>query len=531
MATDLELQELEAEATREARQRPAPAQPPDLQQDRSAERERVSQQTETSIAREMELFREQSELARKRGEAREKALPAVEEAQRQVAGTAQAIPTPPTLPLPPDTRARPFLEGPGRPSQAIGEFLQSLSLLVAPLAGLIAGDGMTAANALNGAMQGWLAGDRERVGREMEAWQAATERVLAHSRLTHEHYQDILGAAQLNLDMKYKALEIAGLRYEDELLVKSAQAKEQEKLTQLLTTRLNHIDTLQARYEDMRMRWDLGTMREQRERAAQAAADRRHAEDVAQKEKELAERRRHNIAAETGAGAGGGQVFTPDAIEALAQRFVLTGELPGMGMGKAATAARTQVLNRVAEIMKETGTTPQDQTAKQAMYRAARDTLKTNTTRETLIRGFVNRIDLNIDTIRLLQKRYGQNEYGRMLNAAQNLIIEKTTGSGDLEALRLALISTSNEVAKIESGSLGIAGASDMQMRIMEKIHDWNLNSEDLEKVLQTSLDLGKNSIKAVAMENDRLKEIMAGKDVTTPKGGRTGATDPMGIR
>lgn len=140
-----------------------------------------------------------------------------------------------------------------------------------------------------------------------------------------------------------------------------------------------------------------------------------------------------------------------------------------------------------------------------AEYGANKKTLATNVQRETLTRDFVNRIDYNIQTIHDLQKKYGPN-YGKFFNQALNMIKRGTTGSGDLESLRLAIVSTSNEVSKIESGSLGIAGASVDQMRIMGKIHDVNLNPKDMDTVLNTSSTLGHNSINAIVDENKRLK-------------------------
>jgi len=137
--------------------------------------------------------------------------------------------------------------------------------------------------------------------------------------------------------------------------------------------------------------------------------------------------------------------------------------------------------------------------------------LRENQKRETLTRDFVNRIDNNITTIHALQQKYGPN-YGRLFNSVMNLIKQKITGSGDLEALRLAITSTSNEVSKIESGSLGIAGASVEQMQIIGKIHDLALNPEDMNIVLDTSSTLGKNSVMAIADENTRLRNKITGK-------------------
>ena len=132
--------------------------------------------------------------------------------------------------------------------------------------------------------------------------------------------------------------------------------------------------------------------------------------------------------------------------------------------------------------------------------------LRRNTQMENTINAFVTRIDYNITTINKLQRQYGKNEFGRMLNLVQNHIRQGTSGSGDLASLQLALISTSNEIAKVESGSLGIAEVSANQADTMKRIHDWNLNAADLDKVLKTSKELGNNSIQAMRDSTRKIK-------------------------
>ncbi len=198
--------------------------------------------------------------------------------------------------------------------------------------------------------------------------------------------------------------------------------------------------------------------------------------------------------------------FTPSSIKAMVDYTLATGTPPPMGM---AAKGRAKFWDGLEKEIQASGGTMLDVAVTKAAYGAATTALKQNMVRETLIHGFTNKIEENVKTIQMLQRKYGKNQFGVMINSAQNLTIANTRGSGDLESLRLALVSTSNEVAKVESGSLGIAEISVQQAETMKRIHNPNLNAEDLNTVLDTSMQLGRNAIKALTTENERVKSVI----------------------
>lgn len=124
--------------------------------------------------------------------------------------------------------------------------------------------------------------------------------------------------------------------------------------------------------------------------------------------------------------------------------------------------------------------------------------------RETLIGTFTHRIDATSDVVIKLAQKY-RNTNSRLLNIPINSL-SGMMGSGDLQALKLALKSLSNEVAKVESGSLGIAEVSVEQSKYMERVHDPNLSLNDMLKVINTGKALGKTNMDSIRKQRQELK-------------------------
>lgn len=164
--------------------------------------------------------------------------------------------------------------------------------------------------------------------------------------------------------------------------------------------------------------------------------------------------------------------------------------------------------------MIKAGLSPIDAITARSDIGSRQKAVNTLTQREGLIDIFVDRIELNAQVVRDLQAKYNRNEFGRLFNMAQNYVVRwfvpnapyrKSGGSGDLEALQFALWSLSQEVAKVETGQLGIAAPSVTQAQEMVKIHDVNLNVADLETVISTSLWLGRTSKEAMRHTRDSM--------------------------
>ena len=147
-------------------------------------------------------------------------------------------------------------------------------------------------------------------------------------------------------------------------------------------------------------------------------------------------------------------------------------------------------------------------------YRGAqKKALDNNEVYRVAAERFVNVIDQNAELVKKLKKQYGVN-YGRLFNAAINNINQGVPGSGDLMALQQALTSLSNEVAKVESGSMGVAEVSVEQAKIWKRIHDYNLNEKDLDTVLDTSKKLGEIRRRSLRETTESLRKELGEKEV-----------------
>jgi hypothetical protein len=202
--------------------------------------------------------------------------------------------------------------------------------------------------------------------------------------------------------------------------------------------------------------------------------------------------------------------MSDDTLDALAERFDITGMMPPLGMGRKAAQARGEILNRWGNKLKEQGKTAADQVLSQATYKSNQSALTDLTKREQLLGTFVNRIDVTSDLVMDFAKEVG-NKSERLLNIPRNKIA-KIMGSGTYRAFELALFSLSAEIGKVETGQLGISAVTDTQLKIMNAIHDPNLSIAELQKLINGGKALGSTSMKSIRQQRERLrKEIGSG--------------------
>jgi hypothetical protein len=190
------------------------------------------------------------------------------------------------------------------------------------------------------------------------------------------------------------------------------------------------------------------------------------------------------------------------------ERFKLTDKLPPFAFRDA--ESRNAFTKGYAEYLRNTGDTAADATAAKALNRAQTMAMGDIKKREQLQETFISKIEQNVKTLETAKKKYG-GEYNRLANIPINKLNEYL-GSGDLASLKLVLRSISNEVAKVESGSLGIAEVSVTQAEAMNKIHDANMTLGDLMTVANMSLELGHNARNAIKSQLSDLQTEMKSK-------------------
>ena len=158
-----------------------------------------------------------------------------------------------------------------------------------------------------------------------------------------------------------------------------------------------------------------------------------------------------------------------------------------------------------------------DVTTERAVVAGNKSALQDLTKREQLVSTYVNRIEANTPIIMTALEKL-KNKDSRALNVPINKL-KGYMGDGDLRALKLALKSYSNEVAKVEAGSLGVAEVSQGQADEMHKIHDLDtLTMAEAAKVLAMGTKLGETSKAALKLQRQDLVKEMRG-DKTEDKG------------
>jgi hypothetical protein len=142
-----------------------------------------------------------------------------------------------------------------------------------------------------------------------------------------------------------------------------------------------------------------------------------------------------------------------------------------------------------------------------------------------LIKTFTKRIDANVNLFNNFKSKF-KTDWPRIANLTLKQAYAGAIGSGELASLRQILFSIESEVAKVERGSIGVAGADVESAKIQAKIHDLNLPISELQKVLEASKALGKTAEKVL---NDQWNELKA--ETKGQKPAAEQKEDPLGIR
>lgn len=155
----------------------------------------------------------------------------------------------------------------------------------------------------------------------------------------------------------------------------------------------------------------------------------------------------------------GANVLTPEAEDLAATHYLLTGQLPYMGMGSAG-GSRQSIMNKAAAQAKEMGITPEDVVAGQASFKADTHSMMQLQKMSDSATSFERTALDNMNTaLRLMNKGAGT-RFGPVVN--RWLQAGRTeTGDPDVKAFNAAIVDTMNEMAKILSGSTGAQGATD----------------------------------------------------------------------
>lgn len=181
-------------------------------------------------------------------------------------------------------------------------------------------------------------------------------------------------------------------------------------------------------------------------------------------------------------GQGG---LAPETVNALATSFAKTGEIPSLGMGKASTEARTQILNKYAEDMKNQGGSVDDRLRAQTAYKASAGELKKLQAQRGVVMAFADTADKNLDLVSSLSdkvSRTGIPVLNKWLNSGKRSV----AGDPELSQFDAALRTAVNEYAKVTSSASGGGVTSDSARKEVDALLNAAQTPEQVKSVIGT---------------------------------------------
>jgi hypothetical protein len=211
--------------------------------------------------------------------------------------------------------------------------------------------------------------------------------------------------------------------------------------------------------------------------------------------------------------------LSPAALTALAGRFDVSGEIPGLGLGKKATEARAKILNTWADDLSNKGESAQDQITRQASYRAAKQELSALQSQRGKVMAFATTAEKNLNlAVSLSEKvdRTGSPVVNRWLLAGKRSL----AGDPDVAAFDAALRTGINEYAKVTSSATGGGVTSDQARKEVESMLNAAQTPAQIKSVFNNVLikDLA-NRREGYDRQIDEIKGMISGKGKTRVSG------------
>lgn len=231
-------------------------------------------------------------------------------------------------------------------------------------------------------------------------------------------------------------------------------------------------------------------------------------------------------------GAGGGSAadqLSPEAVDAMAQKFVTTGELPGLGMGKAALGLRVKIMNRALELKPGT-----DLASSGADYKATTASLKKLQTTADAVDAFESTAGKNLDTFTDLATKMADTG-SPLFNAPYRKFKEGVEGDPDMAAVSAARATAIAEIGKVLSGNTGSGGLTEGGRHEVESL----IKPEaSLAQIMSAAKVLKRDMANRKASVQDQLKEMrgrISGKPAPAEGGSApakaAGATDRQPVK
>jgi hypothetical protein len=212
--------------------------------------------------------------------------------------------------------------------------------------------------------------------------------------------------------------------------------------------------------------------------------------------------------------------LTPDAVELLAGKYLNNGTLPPMGAGKTGTRNRTAILNKATELAKGLGLSADDLVAGTASVHAAGKALDRTSQTIAANTGFEQTAVKNADLMLRLAPKGGGTTNVPVVNRWIQAGRKQIAGDPDVTAFDAALGSFSEEYAKVMTGSIGGAAATEgARHDAAERLGRYATQGQ-----LQAGVEVMKQEM---ANRTNSLREVQEGLRNTIHAGGRGATAEP----
>jgi hypothetical protein len=204
-----------------------------------------------------------------------------------------------------------------------------------------------------------------------------------------------------------------------------------------------------------------------------------------------------------------------DAIDNAAARYNIDGTLPAMGMGKNARVDRRDVLNRAAELAKDSGLSGDDQRVLQIGNKANTASLAKLGQQATMVGAFEKTFNKNADLVLEYSNkvdRTGAPIANKWINAGKRAV----TGDPELSAFDVAVKSASNEYAKIISGSMGNTVMAEGEIKKVEGMLNAAQTPEQVKEVIAFMKRETQNRMAGFKEQDKELRDRMRGKSTSS---------------
>lgn len=278
----------------------------------------------------------------------------------------------------------------------------SMALIGMALVGGVASHGnwLGASSALNGALKGFMEGNKQKAQDEYEKYDRAFKTASAQEKQADKEYQDAMNNRKLTINEQLERIANVARRNGQEDIVAATRTRSLQAVINQIESRRTQLLGTEQRHTDVTVKIDA-----QRDAAAVKAKS----------------------------GAGGKVALTPEGTEWLAKYTQVTGQAPSLFGGKAA----------IFNMMAAQGVDPAEVASNKGEYAAINTALRQQESRAAGIENITASIQkLEPEVLRLAQK-VGLTQ-STLINTPMNKL-RSLMGSEDLAELRTVLTAVSRE--------------------------------------------------------------------------------------